>query len=179
MDGKTEAYFNGVKKATGSQSFSIINEYNGIYTLTVEKNGKFINLTQNIGQYSDAYSAGASCPELEYTPVHEIVFVFAKYGTKPALGFNGIFDVKFVKNNCDTWRNVPNKFTANDKLIADCGTGKIYLNGIDTPRLGALGNNWEDFYLNAGKNTINIAYSDWVTEDYAPTFKLRYREVFL
>lgn len=113
------------------------------------------------------------------TPVTEITFLFAKMKNKTALGFNGIFDVKFVKNNCTDWRNIPNKFGANDILIADCNTGKITLNNANHPEYGALGNDWEEFYLQPGTNKISIAYSDWITEEYAPTFKLRYREVFL
>jgi hypothetical protein len=48
-----------------------------------------------------------------------------------------------------------------------------------TPSLGALGNDWEDFVLTPGLNQIGIAYSEWVEAEYAPTMKVRYREVFL
>ena len=45
--------------------------------------------------------------------------------------------------------------------------------------LGALGNDWEDFYLEPGINQINVAYSDWVQEGKEPTFAMRYRKVYL
>ncbi|MBQ8528994.1 MAG: phage tail family protein, partial [Clostridia bacterium] len=61
----------------------------------------------------------------------------------------------------------------------DCKTGQIFLNGIATPALGALGNDWEDFTLTPGINQIGFSYSEWVEADYAPTFKVKYREVFL
>ena len=64
-------------------------------------------------------------------------------------------------------------------MVADCKNGDIYLNGVLSPELGALGNDWEGFCLTPGLNQIGFAYSDWVTEKYAPTLKVRYREVFL
>ena len=64
-------------------------------------------------------------------------------------------------------------------LEADCNSGEIYLNGIRSPQLGALGNDWEGFYLKPGLNQIGVAYSGWVTDDYAPQFKVRYREAYL
>lgn len=109
----------------------------------------------------------------------KITFSFERYSSNRPLAYNGLYSVKFVKNNCDTWEDVPNKFSANDVLIADCNDGSITLNGNAAQDLGALGNDWEDFYLKPGLNQIGYTYSDWVTEDYAPTVKVRYREVFL
>lgn len=37
----------------------------------------------------------------------------------------------------------------------------------------------EGFYLTPGLNQIGFTYSDWVPAEYAPAFKVRYREVFL
>jgi predicted phage tail component-like protein len=111
--------------------------------------------------------------------VNEVTFTFMQYGTKTPLANNGLYWAKFVKNNCDTWKQIPNKFSANDIVEADCSEGEIYLNGSPTPELGALGNDWEEFYLTPGINQIGFAYSEWVEADYAPTFKLKYREVFI
>jgi hypothetical protein len=74
---------------------------------------------------------------------------------------------------------MPNKFSASDVLEADCKSGKIYLNGVENASLGALGNDWEGFYLTPGLNQIGFSYSDWITAAYAPQIKVRYREVFL
>jgi hypothetical protein len=117
--------------------------------------------------------------EIATTAVNEITFTLTKFGDKTPLAFNGLYWVKFVKNNCDIWEDVPNKFSANDVLEADCSNGNIYLNGLLTPKLGALGNDWEEFYLTPGLNQIGFAYSDWVPAECAPNFKIRYREVFL
>ena len=111
--------------------------------------------------------------------VNEITFTFSQYGTAQPLSFNGLVYTKFTKNNCDTWKEAPNKFSANDVLVADCRTAEILLNNTLSPELGALGNDWEEFYLKPGLNQIGIAYSDWLEGVYVPEFKLKYREVFL
>lgn len=111
--------------------------------------------------------------------VTEITFEFVQYRTYPTLYYNGLCWAKFVKNNCDTWNDVPNKFSANDVLTIDCKSGEILLNGTSTPSLGALGNDWEGFYLTPGLNQIGYSYSDWVETEHAPKCRVRYREVFL
>ena len=115
--------------------------------------------------------------DIASVPVNEITFTMSQFGAKPALTYNGLYSVKFVKHNCDTMKDVPNKFSANGVVVADCKNGEIYLNGVLTPSLGALGNDWEAFVLNPGLNQIGIACSEWVEN--APTMKVRYREVFL
>ena len=84
-----------------------------------------------------------------------------------------------MKNNCNTIKDIPNKFSANDVVVADCRNAEITLNGIPSPSLGALGNKWEAFCLTPGLNQIGVAYSEWVAADHAPRFTVRYREVFL
>lgn len=117
--------------------------------------------------------------ELTDVKAQNITFMFAQHSVNPALSYNGLYNVKFVKNNCDTYKDIPNKFSTNDILEADCESGKVYLNGVENASLGALGNDWEGFYLTPGLNQIGFSYSDWVSADYAPAVKVRYREVFL
>lgn len=139
----------------------------------ITKSGGQFNF--DIGGNKLSYFDGA----LKDVELHEVVFQMYKYGNKAALGFNGVYNVKVVKNNCDTWRDIPNKFSANDVALVDCSKGDVFLNGLLTPALGALGNDWEEFFLKPGVNQIGVTYSDWVSDAYAPTFKMRYREVFL
>lgn len=109
----------------------------------------------------------------------KMTIMFGAYSGKPTMSYNGLFWMKFVKQNCNTYVDVPNKFGANDILTADCKSGDIRLNGVPSPELGALGNDWEGFCLHPGLNQIGVAYSDWVPSGYAPTFEIRYREAFL
>ena len=98
---------------------------------------------------------------------------------KEILDHNGLYYVKFIKNNCDQYRNIPNKFSANDVVQANCQNGEVKLNGILMPSLGALANDWEGFTLEPGLNQIGFSYSDWVEDAYKPKVKVKYREVFL
>lgn len=140
---------------------------------TITKAGNTINF--NICGIKKTYRDD----DIATVAVKEVTFTLTKFGTKTQLSHNGLYWAKFVKNNCDSLKDIPNKFGANDVLIADCKNGDIYLNGALSPDLGALGNNWEDFVLTPGLNQIGIAYSEWLEAGYAPTMKVRYREVFL
>lgn len=144
-----------------------------VQTTTVTKSAG--NIYFAVGSYKRAFTDA----EIAEVKAAKVTFSFEKYGELEAMTYNGLYWAKFVKNNCETWKNVPNKFSANDVLEADCNTGEIYLNGIPSPDLGAIGNNWEGFYLRPGFNTIGVACSEWVPYGYRPTFKVRYREVFL
>ena len=109
----------------------------------------------------------------------KMTIMFGAYANKPPMAYNGLFWIKLVKDNCDTYGDVPNKFSANDVVVADGKNGEICLNNVSAPDLGSLGNDWETFYLQPGTNNIGISYSDWVQSVYAPTCKIKYREAFL
>lgn len=168
-------YVNGKKvEQVNNVDFSLYNDCFGVVrTSSITKTGKQIQF--NVGTIKKTYNDSS----VENLAVTEITFHLAQYGTKPALSYNGLYWAKFVKNNCDTWNDIPNKFSTNDIVKADCKNGEVYLNNALTPSLGALGNDWEDFYLSPGLNQIGFSYSDWVDAAYAPKFKIRYREVFI
>lgn len=167
-------YVNNTVVLTMSVDLSYGNAYfNSSKTSTITKSGQ--NIVFNICGIKKTFRDSA----IASTPVNEVTFTFSQFGSKPQLSYNGLYWAKFVKNNCDTWEDVPNKFSANDVLTADCKNGEIYLNGVHTPALGALGNDWEGFYLTPGLNQIGFSYSEWVTDEYAPKPKVSFREVFL
>jgi hypothetical protein len=177
-NGTLAYYVNGVQVYKSAVDLSFKNAFMGsdekdIKTSTITKSGS--KITFNIAGSKKTFTDTA----IANTKVVKITFSFEQYGTKAALAYNGLYWAKFVKNNCNTWRDVPNKFSANDIVEANCRNGQIYLNGLTTPELGALGNDWEEFYLTPGLNQIGISYSDWVEDAYKPNFKIIYREVFL
>lgn len=175
-------YVNGKTVDTITIDLSFNNKYFGnnstakgitaVKTSTITKMGKKVEF--NIGGIKKTYNDSS----IKDTAATSITFVFAQYGTKPLLSYNGLYWAKFVKHKCDTWKDIPNKFTSNDVVTADCRDGEVYLNGSPVPSLGAVGNDWEDFYLSPGLNQIGYSFSDW-QELFPPTFKIRYREVFL
>lgn len=171
-------YINGVNVYTGSIDLSYNNKYFGakesaVQTSKITKSGN--KITFSTGGITKTFRDDA----ISALKVKKITFMFEQYSTTKALTYNGLYWAKFVKNNCNTYKDVPNKFSANDVVTANCKNGDIHLNGVLSPELGALGNDWEEFCLTPGLNQIGFAYSDWVTSEYAPTLKVRYREVFL
>lgn len=167
-------YVNNTVVKTVQISLAYNNEYFNIAkTSSITKEGGKItfNIAGNKYVFNDA--------EIEETAVKQVTFTFTQFGTKQPLTYNGLYWAKFVKNNCRTFKDMPNKFSASDILEADCKSGKIYLNGVENASLGALGNDWEGFYLTPGLNQIGFSYSDFVASAYAPLIKVRYREVFL
>ena len=140
---------------------------------TIRKYGKTV--TFNIGGIQKAFKVSA----IANTEVHEITFLMGKYASVTPLTYNGLFWAKFISDSCETFRDIPNKFSAGDVVEADCEDGEIYLNDARAPELGALGNDWENFYLEPGTNQIGVVWSDWVPAGSAPNCKIRYREVFL
>lgn len=144
-----------------------------VKTSIIKKEGDTISF--NVGGIKKVYTV----PDIAEMQAHEVTFALLKNGSFSALYRNGLFGAKFVKDNCTDFQEIPNKFTTGDVLTADCKTGEIFLNNAPTPEYGTLGNEWEEFCLKPGVNFIGTAYSDWVEDAYAPTFKMRYREVFL
>lgn len=144
-----------------------------VKTSIIKKTGKKVEF--NIGGIKKTYNDNG----IADMAVNEITFLMGQYGTKPVLSYNGLYWAKFIKDNCDTWNDIPNKFSSNDVVTADCRNGEVFLNDAPVPSLGALGNDWEDFFLTPGLNQIGYSYSDWVDAAYAPNFKIRYREVFI
>lgn len=165
-----------VKKAGIDLSYA--NQYFGenasaSHTSVIRKSGSRVYFT--IGKSNWTFLDDS----ITETKVTKCTFMFEQYSTNAALLHNGLYSVKFVKDACKIFKDIPNKFSANDVVEANCSTGEIFLNGVSSPELGALGNDWEAFFLTPGLNQIGFSYSDWVTSDYAPTIKVRYREVFL
>lgn len=181
--GKLRFYLNGKVAYTMNLDLSYYNKYFGnnsvskgittVKTSSITKSGQTV--TFNLGGIKKVFRDSAIA-DVETT---QVVFSFDQCASSKPFAWNGLYWVKFVKNNCDTWKDVPNKFSASDVALADCKNGEVYVNDMRAPEMGALGNDWEEFYLERGVNQIGISYSDWVQDAYAPTFKMRYREVFL
>ena len=123
-------------------------------------------------------------PDLYLTTVDDISVHFGKKGTKTKLDTNAVNSIRFTSNPT-LFSDIPNVFTANDVVEADCNTATITLRhknaaiGDEVPQYGALGNQWEDFELRRGTNVITAAWSDWVNTSYKPTLRIIYNEVFI
>lgn len=168
----TKTYTKAVD-VTYKNNYLTISNKNNVQHCGIDKNGNTITFKCAGKEFAWKND------ELQNVIATKVTFSFEQYAGHIALSYNGVSRISFSKNNCETYKDVPNKFGSGDVLEVDCGSGEIFLNGILKPELGALGNDWETFYLKPGLNQIGIAYSDWVQEGFEPTFKVRYREVYI
>ena len=161
-----------------------ITEIKTVKSSSITKNGAVMSF--NLGGIKQSFTFNS----IKTKAVKKITIMVSKKANKPALKYNGLYYAKIVKNYSKQvtetidkivteYHDVQNKFNANDVFVVDSSAASTKLNELDRPDLGALGNDWEDLYLQKGMNQIGFSYSDWVESDYAPKFKLRYREVFL
>ena len=121
------------------------------------------------------------CIGTEDYEISEVSIYFDRLKDKPHMR-SDVGSICTIKNfkvlkYGSSWVDVPNKFSNGDVIVADCNSGKIILNDSEQYGLGALGNDWENFYLSPGTNYIKCVYSDWAT--YSPTFKMKYRKVYI
>ena len=171
-------YVAGSRKHSTTFDLSHNNKYFGnasdsVKTSTIRKTGNKIYFS--LGGYERTITDDG----LSGMKAAKVSFMFEAYYDSAPLAWNGLQTAKFVKNNCQTYKDIPNKFSAGDVVKGDCKTGKIYLNGKQEHELGALGNDWEEFYLTPGLNQIGTSYSNFTPDEYAPAFSIKYREVFL
>lgn len=118
-------------------------------------------------------------PEVENMECAKIQISIKQWGDRSGnrfMTYAGFDQFTFQKMNVDAWDDVPNKFGKSDILSVNCRSGEVTNRGLPAIDLGAIGNNWEDFYLKPGNNQIRCIYSEWAKQ---PRFKLKYREVFL
>lgn len=112
---------------------------------------------------------------------NEITFHFLRFKSKTAVGSNFVYNCKLQRLSFDNYEDVQNIFAPGDVLTVNTQDAGVYLDDgsatVPATYLGALGNDWEDFYLAPGPNTIAADYSDFTTDP--PTFTMKYRERFL
>lgn len=162
----------GVDLANNNPNFS--SNASAKRTTTIKKVGNKVTFT-----VGDQQAYTFTDDAIANLVTEKLTFAFEQYSTNGPLAYNGLYWAKFVKDNCDTWLNAPNTFSANDVLVADCKNAEIMLNGKPAPSLGELGNDWEGFYLKPGFNQIGAAWSEWVPDKCRPQIRIKYREVFL
>lgn len=112
---------------------------------------------------------------------NEVTIHFFRNGTQTALGTNLVYNCKLQRFAFDNYEDIANIFAPGDVLTVNTQDAGVYLDDgsatIPATYLGALGNDWEDFYLTPGSNTISTDYSDFTTTP--PTFTMKYRERFI
>lgn len=103
--------------------------------------------------------------------VAKVGFFFVKNGTAANPSANFLRSAKFVPASTE------NAFNSGCRLEVDCSDASVLVDSVPTPEIGDVGNEWSDFYLDPGNNTIFVAWSDWTVT--APTMNLYYRKRWL
>lgn len=119
--------------------------------------------------------------ELKDLTIDSISFAFAKHGSQVPVTVNYLYSMKFTSHSVKDIKNVPDKLKPNGRLVVDSSTAEIRMNGILSYDLGALGNDWETFYLKPGQNEIEFTYSSPFatgTSQMLPVV-MKYRKVYL
>lgn len=118
---------------------------------------------------------------IETLLANEITFHFIQVKSKTAMNANYIYSCQLQRLPFEAEGNVANTFMPGQVLTVNTQNAEVYLDEgsatVANPSLGALGNDWEDFYLVPGVNVIKVDYSTFTTTP--PNFTLKYRERFI
>lgn len=146
-----------------------------ISTTTITKEGSKITISCG-GKTLSTSPAGLDTKE-----GYQVVFSFCQNGTKTKLSTNLVTKCLFERTNCTYRKEIENTFQPGMVVTADTKDGSIYLGDEDAASLGALGNDWEEFYLTEGTNTFMADFTGWngESEPTEPTFTITYQERFL
>lgn len=83
---------------------------------------------------------------------------------------NLIINSKFVDGDTG------NTFSSGDVLNINTEDASVIFNNGNGEQLGDVGNDWNNFFLDSGSNTIYLSYSDWVVAGYEPEVKMYYKK---
>lgn len=166
-----------VKKTAKKQNFAKTGPY-GYTKKTKKKASKIRNGESYIkrsGSVIKIKLAGDSKVSYFYpdsTPaVAKVGFFFVKNASSPNPAANYLRKAKFDASDTE------NAFTSGCTLEVDCSDASVLLDSVPAPELGDVGNEWSDFYLDVGPNTIFAAWSDWT--QIPPLLEMYYQKRWL
>ena len=105
-----------------------------------------------------------------------ISFVFYRQPGADTIGANNALKSITLRGFANTWQDVANKIPQYGNVAVNTANGRITLNGTEALGLGVITNNFEDFTLTPGSNTITCEASDWVDD---ANYAMTYREAYL
>lgn len=105
-----------------------------------------------------------------------VSFIIYKQPGADQIGTNNALKNIQFRGYANTWVDVENVIPRGGLVEIDTGSGEISVNGDSQPNLGSINNDFEDFKLAAGENTITCSSSGWVDD---AAYTMKYREVYL
>lgn len=105
-----------------------------------------------------------------------VSFIIYKQPGADQIGENNALKSIQFRGYASTWVDVENVIPREGLVSVDTGSGEISVNDDPQPNLGSIYNDFEDFKLSTGENTITCSSSGWVDD---AVYTMKYREVFL
>lgn len=117
----------------------------------------------------------APLPAVQY--VRYVSFFIGTYGANTAADMAiAHWHMRQYTNDVDGLTEAPFRFNSGDKVMCYMGSASVLVNGNTETRANNLDNDFEDFVLKNGSNTVWYDYSSYASR---PTVKMHYREVYL
>lgn len=105
-----------------------------------------------------------------------VSFIIYKQSGADQIGANNALKNIRFRGYASTWVDVENVIPREGLVSVDTGSGEISVNDDPQPNLGSIYNDFEDFKLSTGENTIACSSSGWVDD---ASYTMKYREVYL
>ena len=105
-----------------------------------------------------------------------VSFIIYKQPSADQIGENNALKSIQFRGYANTWVDVENVIPREGLVSVDTGSGEISVNDDPQPNMGSIYNDFEDFKLSTGENTITCSSSGWVDD---AVYTMKYREVFL
>lgn len=116
----------------------------------------------------------APLPAVQY--VRYVSFFIGTYGTNTAANMAlAHWHMRQYTNDVSALQDAPFRFKAGDKVEVYMGSASVLVNGNTETQANNLDNDFEDFVLKNGSNTVWFDYSSYASR---PTVKMKYREVY-
>lgn len=105
-----------------------------------------------------------------------VSFIIYKQPGADQIGTNNALKNIQFRGYANTWVDVENVISRGGLVSVDTDSGEISVNDDPQPNLGSIYNDFEDFKLSPGENTITCSSSGWVDD---AAYTMKYREVYL
>lgn len=108
--------------------------------------------------------------------VRYVSFFIGTYGTNASANMAlAHWHMRQYTNDVTALQDAPFRFKAGDKVEVYMGSASVLVNGNTETQANNLDNDFEDFVLKNGSNTVWFDYSSYASR---PTVKMKYREVY-
>lgn len=97
------------------------------------------------------------------TPIDSFTVWMAGFSNKTGWTINWS-DSVFQWVNVNYWKDLPNRFKDGDVVQIDVPNRRVFVNDAEDPTLQTIGNNWDEFKVQPGSNTIKLLTSSWAKQ---------------